>query len=256
MPVTPYPDIDDLLSGLLSQIHRILGKKLIGLYLYGSLVTGDFDEEISDVDLLAATASDIDDQEFDQLRKMHNDFVSNHPRWDNRIEIAYLSVTALKTFKSHISKIAVISPGEPFHIKEAGKDWLINWWVMREQGIPLLGPAPTVLIEPITKAEFLQAVQDQAREWGEWIHHMRQRKSQAYAVLTMCRALYAYENGEQVSKNQAARWAAEHLPLWASLIHRALVWRHERQDKEVDHEATFPETVRFVRFVIEQMASR
>ncbi len=256
MEVTPYPDIDKLLSSLLYQMQQILDKNLIGLYLYGSLVTGDFDEEISDVDLLAATASDIDAQEFDQLQKMHNDFVSHHPQWDNRIEIAYLSVVALKTFRSRVSKIAIISPGEPFHVKEAGKDWLINWWVIREQGVPLFGPSPTTLIDPISKAEFLQAVPAQAQAWGEWVNHMHHRKSQAYAILTLCRALYAYKNGEQVSKKQAARWTQAHLPPWASLIQTALAWRNDRGEEEVDHEASFPETVRFVHFVIEQITGR
>ena len=57
MHITPYPDIDALLSRLLDQMQRILDKKLAGLYLYGSLVTGDFDRESSDIDLLAVTAS-------------------------------------------------------------------------------------------------------------------------------------------------------------------------------------------------------
>lgn len=256
MPITPYPHIDELLSSLRYQIQRILGKKLVGLYLYGSLVTGDFERESSDIDLLAVTASDIDQEEFDQLQKMHTDFVNHNPKWDNRVEIGYLPVAALKTYKSQVSKIAIISPGEPFHFKEAGKDWLINWWVVREKGVPLFGPSPTAFIEPISKEEFLRAVQEQAQDWRDWVNHMHRRKSQAYAILTMCRALYAYQNGGQASKKQAARWAQEYLPQWAPLIQKALLWRDEKQEDEVDHEATFPETVRFVHFVIDQMASR
>lgn len=253
MQLTPYPDIDKLLNSLLSQIYLILAKKLVGLYLYGSLVTGDFDLEISDIDLLAATTSDIDDQEFVQLQRMHDDFVSKNKKWDDRIEIAYLSVAALKTFRSQVSKIAIISPGEPFHVKEAGKDWLMNWWVVRQKGLALFGPPPTMLIDPISKVEFLQAVQEHAQAWAEWINHMQERPAQAYAILTLCRALYTYKNGEQVSKKQAALWAQAYLRDWASLIQQALVWRQARRDEAVDHKATFPETVRFVHFVIAQM---
>ena len=256
MQSTPYADIDELLSSLLRQMQRILGKKLVGLYLYGSLVTGDFDRESSDIDLLAATSTDIDGKEFERLQKFHDDFVNKYPNWNDRIEIAYLSVAALRTFKSQVSKIAVISPGEPFHIKEAGRDWLINWWVVRECGVALFGPSPTTLIEPISKEEFLEVVQDHAKQWGEWINQMRNRPSQAYAILTLCRALYAYENGEQVSKKQAALWAQTCFPQWASLIQMALVWRAAWRDEAVDHEATFPETVRFVHFVIDQIVMR
>jgi predicted nucleotidyltransferase len=43
MPHTPYPDVDELLESLHSRIRAVLGERLAGLYLYGSLTTGDFD---------------------------------------------------------------------------------------------------------------------------------------------------------------------------------------------------------------------
>jgi len=87
MPLTPYAEIDELLGNLLEYMRQILGKNLTGFYLYGSLVTGDFDAESSDIDLLAVTATDIEFRDFDRLQKMHDDFVSEHPEWDDRIEI-------------------------------------------------------------------------------------------------------------------------------------------------------------------------
>ena len=126
MQPTSYPHINALLDSLLSYMQGILGEKLVGLYLYGSLVMGDFDNEISDIDLLAAATTDIDYVEFNALQKMQDDIVTKQKEWDDRLEIAYLSLHALKTFKTQTSQIAIISPGEPFHIKEAGKDWLMN----------------------------------------------------------------------------------------------------------------------------------
>jgi predicted nucleotidyltransferase len=253
MQITPYTDINELLDSLLSQIQTILNQKLVGVYLYGSLVWGDFDYESSDIDLLAATSSDIDDKEFNDLQQMHCDFVDAHKRWDDRIEIAYISIAALQTFKSRTSELAIISPGESFHRKEAGKDWLINWYMVQEKGLTLFGPAPQILIDTISKEEFIHAVQKQAKEWESWIYSMHTRKAQAYAILTMCRALYAYKNGEQVSKRQAALWAEKQLPQWSSLIKNALLWREAWRDETVDHNATFPETLRFVQFIIAQI---
>ncbi|KKU23014.1 MAG: hypothetical protein UX35_C0012G0001, partial [Microgenomates group bacterium GW2011_GWA1_46_15] len=43
MNVTPYSDVNRLLNTLLTRMQSILHDKLVGLYLYGSLVTGDFD---------------------------------------------------------------------------------------------------------------------------------------------------------------------------------------------------------------------
>lgn len=250
---TPYADINALLALLLSGMQRILGEKLVGLYLYGSLVTGDFDKECSDIDLLAATSSDINEREFESLQEMHTDFAHQHKQWDGRIEVAYLSVTALQTFKTHSSKIAIISPGEPFHIKEASNDWLINWYTVREKGVTLFGPSPKTLIAPISKEEFLQAVHEQAQRWHAWTNHIPEHlPSQAYAILTMCRALYACKHGEQVSKKQAAEWATKELPEWSSLIQNALLWRQAWREETVDHDATFEETRRFVHFMVNQ----
>jgi len=53
MKPTKYPQVNELISTLSSQMQEILGKKLIGLYLDGSLVMGDFDIDISDIDLTA-----------------------------------------------------------------------------------------------------------------------------------------------------------------------------------------------------------
>ena len=148
-----------------------------------------------------------------------------------------------------------MSPGEPFHFKEAGADWLINWYMVRENGRALLGPDPKTLIEPISKEEFIHAVQIQTKDWSEWVYHMHTRKSQAYAILTMCRALYASTHGEQVSKRQAAVWAEQELPEWSQVIKQALVWREAWRDEAVDHDATFPETQRFVQFIVDKVAS-
>jgi hypothetical protein len=249
MGQTAYPYINTLLGNILTQMQSILGTKLVGLYLYGSLVTRDFDSDISDIDLLAATTSDMDDHEFSLLKAMHDDIVSRDPQWEERIEIAYLSLHALKTFRTETSKIAIISPGEPFHFKDAGKDWLMNWYMVREKGATLYGPAPTAIIEPISKVEFVQAVKAHVREWGEWVDHMRSRPAQAYVTLTMCRALYTMRNGEQVSKIQAAEWAAQELPNWSSLIRDALVWRQNARDEGMDHDETFLETRQFVDFI-------
>lgn len=255
MQPTVYPPVNALLESLLAQMQALLGNKLVGVYLYGSLVAGDFDPGISDVDLLAATSDDIDEREFSALKKMQDGIVLDHPEWADRLEIAYLSRHALKTFKTHTSQLAVISPGEPFHIKDAGRHYLINWYVVREKGLTLFGPSPDTVIEPISQEEFIHAVKEHVRAWREWIDDVHSRPSQAYAILTLCRALYTCTQGEQVSKRRAAVWAAKELPEWSSTIQNALAWRQAWREEDVDHDATLAETRRFVNFVIDRVLS-
>ncbi len=253
MQKTPYADINWLLESLLSRMRHIFQEKLVGVYLYGSLTTGDFDPESSDIDLLAATTSDVSDREFEALRALHRDFSRDNPGWEERIEVAYLSVAALRTFRAERSPIAVISPGEPFHMTEAGREWLMNWYVVREKGVALFGPPAEALIAPITREEFAGCVRDYAADWGDRIEDVRDRKEQAYAVLTMCRALHLHRTGEPASKRQAALWAQGELSHWSGLIQNALAWRKAWREQGVNHAATRTETVRFVRFVRDQI---
>jgi hypothetical protein len=77
----------------------------------------------------------------------------------------------------------------------------------------------------------------------DWI---RRREYQAFATLTMCRALYALEHGDIVSKPVAARWALEALDSrWAELIDRAAAWPQEPQSDSLT------ETVEFIRYAVE-----
>ena len=75
---------------------------------------------------------------------------------------------------------------------------------------------------------------------------MRDRYAQAaYVILTLCRALYAYRHGEQVSKKQAALWAQKVLPEWSNFIGQAIAWRETRNEKPVD-DTTYQKMVAFV----------
>ncbi|MCP4003835.1 MAG: DUF4111 domain-containing protein [bacterium] len=250
MDPTPFADANELLAGLLGQMKSILGRKLIGLYLFGSLTTGDFDPGVSDVDLLAVTSTEIDPSEFEALSAMHGNCAHDNPDWEDRVEVLYKSVEGLRTFRSRTSPITAISPGEEFHLKSSGPDYLMNWYLVREQGIALFGPPPGSLIEPIAREEFIDAVRKYAIAFADRVRDAIPRKEQAYTILTLCRALYAHTLGEHVSKRRAAAWASEEIPEYSELIQRALTWRDAWREEPVEHAATLPETVAFVDLVI------
>jgi predicted nucleotidyltransferase len=244
-----------LIDDLREELPRVLGDRLSGLYLYGSLVLGDFDPDISDVDFLAVLSSPPEEADLPRLEQMHRELEERQPFWNGRVEVAYVSSSALKSFRSESSKIAKISPGEPLHLIDAGREWLVNWYVIREQGVALLGPAPDAFIDPISFEEFRLTVKAHAQSWRDGVHEATERPAQAYAILTMCRALYAWQMGEQVSKAQAAAWAERQLPEWAPVIRDAVQWRQNYRDKDVDHDATLPAAVGFVNAVADRIAA-
>ena len=52
---TPYPDVNEVLNLLLTNVKGILRDQFVGMYLYGSLSSGDFNPETSDIDFLVVT---------------------------------------------------------------------------------------------------------------------------------------------------------------------------------------------------------
>ena len=257
MRATPHENINNLLNSLLSSIQQVLGKKLVGLYLYGSSTAGDFDPDLSDIDLLAAVQTDTTDKEFSELEKMHDDFIRKYPNWKDRIEVAYLSLHGLKTFKNERSQIVVISPGEPLNIKDAGDDWLINWYVIQQNGIALFGPNQSTLIPNISKEEYINWVKKQALSWRKRINEFDEqstRGSAAYAVFTLCRAMYAAKYGRQVSKKYALSWAKKEFPQWTSLLKSAQHWRKKQWEAKKDTiESELPKVIEFVHFAVDQV---
>src|SRR6476469_6699622 len=67
---TPYPDVNEILAMLLSNVRETLQDQLVGMYLFGSLANGDFDE-LSDIDVLVATNTVISKHQFIALKQMH-----------------------------------------------------------------------------------------------------------------------------------------------------------------------------------------
>ncbi len=243
-----------VVATIAQRLPEVLAERLVAAYLFGSLVWGDFDEDTSDIDILVVLTCDVDDDLFAPLDAFHAELALQYPYWAGRIELVYISIAALDSFKEKRSPIAVMSPGEPFNIKDAGLDWQINWYTIRGQSQVLYGPAPSTVIPEITAQEFRDGVRLQVAEWGDWVVHTRDsRPYQAYCILTMCRALYAWQEGIQTSKRAAAEWAMQVLPDQAHIIGTALEWRRDHRNNDINHAATYRFAVEMVRVVSERM---
>ena len=240
------PDVENLLIRLTDGQRQALGDDLVGSYVFGSVVTGDFDAGISDVDTVAVLRSDPTAAQLAALERLHRDIVEQMPEWEDRVEVVYLSSQALTSFRTFSSPAARISPGEPFHAIEVDEGWLIDWYQLREVVVALFGPPAASLVPLISRTEYVEAVRQHMLAWPDPTDELEQG-DQAYAILTMCRGLRTWRTGELVSKREAARWACEALPEHADLIRDALAWRaHSRDGVRIDGTETREATRRFV----------
>ena len=113
---------------------------------------------------------------------------------------------------------------------------MLDRWVAREHGLTIAGPRPSGLIDPIGPQALRAAVRELLLSfWAGQLQGpapawLRPRSDQAFAVLSMCRALYCLDHGRVVSKPAAAAWASRRLgPPWPELVARALGWRADQR---------------------------
>jgi hypothetical protein len=219
-------DARKTLAQLAAAIERHWGSDLLGLYLFGSLAGGGFYAGKSDLDVMAVVTAEVEDgQQLEELRALHAAFVAERPAWVERIEVAYVDRDVLRTLADRPrGRIAVICPGEPLHVRDAGFESTLDWHSVSTQGETILGPPPLDLGPEVTPGAYRHAVEALLREWpsrvrAPWVAYVPAH--QGYVVMTICRALYSLATGEQTTKEEAAAWAAARYPEWSGFIHEA-----------------------------------
>jgi len=232
---TRWPQANRVIEGLRDGLGDALGDELVGLYLSGSLALGGFHPPSSDIDVLVATAGVLDEPSVGRLAELHAT-LRTAGGWAARLEVVYLPVATLRRYdpSDHCS-YPIAASERALALGRQSPTSVLDRWVAREHGLTVSGPRPSALIDPIGP----EALRTTARELlsGFWAAQLdssapawlRPRNYQAFAVLSMCRALYCLVHGEVVSKPAAAAWASRWLqPPWPELVARALRWRSDQ----------------------------
>jgi hypothetical protein len=261
---TPHPDVNEVLALLLARVEEILGNQFVGMYLYGSLSSGDFDPGSSDVDFAVITDGLLLAETVSALEAMHTDLSANGPAWAHKLEGSYVPKDLIRRHDPHGPPCPTLNEGR-FYLDPPGSDWVIQRHVLRECGVVVRGPHPQTLIEPVSAEEIKRAVLGILHEWWfpmlEDAAWLRKNGSpyQAYAIISMCRVLHALEHGTIVSKPAAAAWAqARFGERWSPLIERALAVRSAaRHDPDPGSlPPLLEESLDFISFTQEQTQHR
>jgi predicted nucleotidyltransferase len=248
---TPYPDVNALLQRLLASVRETLRDDFVGMYLYGSLASGDFDPEGSDIDFMVVTARELPADPVRALEAMHADLTAEDLKRAPRLEGAYISQQALRRFDLDAAPCPTINERH-FHLDRQSSDWVIQRHVLYECGVVVTGPSLRAMVDPVPPDDIRRAVYALLHSWWSLLlddPSLRLQNSgyQGYAVFTMCRALYALEHGVIVSKPVAAHWAQRMLgEPWAGLIECAFVWRHGGRSERLN------DVLAFIRYTIQR----
>jgi hypothetical protein len=224
------PDVQEILDLLCVSLKSVLKDKLFGIYLYGSLASGDFNSQTSDIDFLGVTHQKLSEGEIAELEEMHNQIAAGGSKWAGKLEGSYLSLQALRRYDPTSSELWPTLNEGRFTLVPHGPDWIIQRYILREYCTPLAGPLLNAWIDPVSPGDLVRGVRDLLQSWWAPMlansSYLERAEYQAYAVLTMCRALYTLENGEITSKPASARWALSNIGDERHLlIQDALEWK-------------------------------
>ena len=250
---TPYPEVNEVLSLLLTNVKPILNDQFVGMYLYGSLSTGDFNPETSDIDFLVVTSTSLPEEITSKLAAMHKRTWATGLKRAGKLEGAYVPAEFIRRHDAQGPACPTVNEGQ-FYVAPLGSDWIIQRHVVREFGVILEGPDPKVLIDFVSPDEIRGAVLAVLEDWwfpmlqdASWLRS-HDSAYHAFAVITMCRVLHALEFGSIVSKPKAIQWARRRLSNpWRQLIDKAIAAsQHENQGDFLD------EPLDFIRYIKEQ----
>lgn len=249
--LTPYPEVDELVTDFAQAVIRQLKGNLVGVYLTGSLSYGAFEYRSSDIDITVIVRRPVSDTELSTLRELHRETERRFPEWSKRLECTYTPVRMLPS---------VLPPaegrpwywggtGELYAAADYGNEWIINRYFLYEYGIALYGPELRDLVGPVDILEVQKAcVRDLLVEWKpkvsdkEWLASYPHG---AYLILNLCRILYTVCCASAQSKRLAAGWVQEtYGDRWKDLVEAALQWGHGAEFEPKD------EAVAFLEFVV------
>jgi hypothetical protein len=254
LPTNIPDDLSGLLQAMAADFSAILGDKLVGLYLWGSLTYDAFDATCSDVDLVAVTQRDLDAREFSELDAWFTNKKQQN-RWVTRIDLRFVidhefldKSSRCSGFYHHTGRLTRHgSDGNP-----------IIWINVAQSGITVCGKnaklvAPHVSDQCLNDALLLELTylrEELTSNIGDrsdkaFIHN-------AYAVLTACRILHSAHHKSLASKDQAYRWAIETVPpIWRPVLRTAKENRHRNAGSttaQLEQDA-----ISFVAFVTDEL---
>jgi predicted nucleotidyltransferase len=103
MPSSLPPAVQPLLE---TYVHALepLRAQIYGVYLYGSIALGAYEEAVSDIDVIALTQGAWSSRELDQLAKLHQKLMREY-EIGRRLDVIYVPVSRLG--KSGLEAVAV-----------------------------------------------------------------------------------------------------------------------------------------------------
>ncbi|ASS75551.1 hypothetical protein CIG75_11510 [Tumebacillus algifaecis] len=192
---------------------------LHGIYLYGSIALGAFDEQRSDIDFLTVLRRDLTEAERGELELLHIRLQNDHP-------LAFL-MDGMYIHRQHLGRLNPEIP--PYSFTHEGEfhragHWDVNhvtWWLLQHRAVTVFGPESSTLLLHVTTEDLRATMAYNLHSY--WSHRLQALEGMSFdtlpetelqadtadAVLTLCRIAYTLEHGDILSKTAALQYAIQ-----------------------------------------------
>lgn len=220
---------------------EIIGNKLTGIYLHGSMAMDCFNPEKSDIDLLIVIENDITD-----LQKM--EFMKQIVKLNEKAPAKGLEISIVK--REYCKPFVYPTPFElhfsPMHLqwfrenpknyvenmKGEDKDLAAHFTIINRYGIVLYGEHIENVFGAVSKKDYIDSIWSDVKGAREDI-----ADEPMYTTLNLCRVLAFLKEDLCLSKQQGGEWGIAHIPeRYHSLILQVLDCYKTNQVMQVDME--------------------
>ena len=261
MPLSKMPEnIPALLHPLLNQYLGALDDQLPGLvegcYIHGSLALDAFHSDQSDIDFVSVTSRSCTDDDIERLTDIHQTLAKKFPKWP--LQGSYIRWRDLGKFADSVQPGPVFSDN---HLRPHSHHDLnaITWWILKNRGIALIGPAPETLDFVVDWELLLDMMLENLNTY--WVRFTREPGrilwlfsdyGIQWTVLGVLRQFYTFREQDITSKIGAGDYGLQSVPArWHRLIQEAIIIRNQTGLTLYRSRITRAiEAFRFLKFII------
>ncbi|SES30471.1 nucleotidyltransferase domain-containing protein [Psychrobacillus sp. OK032] len=218
----PVP-VQSFMQEYVELLNKHLPSDLIeGVYIYGSIALGAFNESKSDIDFIVLLRRVVSEQEVVTIQEIHVQ-MNKHP-FGKRMDVVYIQVNAIGKTNEELPTYPYCSDG----VVKIGH-WDVNhitWWVLKEHGITLRGTLIGELNIPTKWEDVLKTLEYNMNEYC----FSKSKKTYPFlfdsmvesATCTISRIICSLDQRDIFSKDKAVILCVDMLPeRWHLLLKEA-----------------------------------
>lgn len=206
----------ELLTRVCDAYRRILGEKLAGFYVHGSIAFGCFTWATGDIDFLVVTEAPLTQPEKEALIRVLLDLDADAPPKGFEMSVVLRSECGhfrhptpfeLHFSNAHRARAAADLSAYCRDMHGEDPDLAAHFTVIRHVGEALFGAPIAEVFADVPRAAYVDSilgdVDGAAREIAD---------NPVYITLNLCRVLAYLAEGAVLSKRQGGEWGVRHLP--------------------------------------------